>query len=227
VQAIREAADIIRYVLSGSSGGYQGQVFRLAEHVRVPYNLPEKPVPLLIGTWGRQLCAVAGEIADEVKVGGSANPDIVPVIQSYIRVGEEKAGRRIGSVRVVMGAVCVVDDDRERARQAARRAVALYLPVVTPLDPTVQVEPELIKRLENYVQRGELDEAATLISDDLLGCFAFSGNAHDLIDHAERLFAAGAGRVEFGTPHGLQSEHGIRILGEKVLPALRKWREGD
>jgi 5,10-methylenetetrahydromethanopterin reductase len=222
VQAIREAADIIRYMLSGSTGGYQGMVFTLAEHVRAAYPLPEQRVPLLIGTWGRQLCAVAGEIADEVKVGGSANPDIVPVIQSYIRVGEEKANRAVGTVGVVMGAVCVVDDDRELARQAARHAVALYLPVVAPLDPTVQVEPELIARLETHVQRGELRSAAALISDDLVNRFAFSGNAHDLIDHAERLFAAGAGRVEFGTPHGLQSEQGIRILGEKVLPALRK-----
>jgi 5,10-methylenetetrahydromethanopterin reductase len=224
IQAIREAADIIRYMLSGSTGGYQGEVFTLAEHVRAPYPLPEKPVPLLIGTWGKQLCAVGGEIADEVKVGGSANPDIVPVIQSYIRAGEEKASRPPGTVRVVMGAVCVADDDREQARQAARRAVALYLPVVAPLDPTVQAEPEIIARLEECVQQGELDEAAALIPDDLLNRFAFAGDAYDLIDHAERLFAAGAGRVEFGTPHGLQPEKGIRILGEKVLPALRKWR---
>jgi 5,10-methylenetetrahydromethanopterin reductase len=226
VQAVREAAEVIRYMLTGQTGGYQGEVYTLAEHVRAPYPLPEKPVPLLIGTWGRQLCAVAGELADEVKVGGSANPDILPAIQSYIRAGEDKANRPVGTVGIVMGAVCVVDDDREGARQAARRAVALYLPVVAPLDPTVQVEPELIARLESHVQRGDLDSAAGLISDDLLNRFAFSGNPPDLIDHAERLFAAGAGRVEFGTPHGLHSENGIRILGEKVLPALRKWRRG-
>ena len=35
------------------------------------------------------------------------------------------------------------------------------------------------------------------------------------------LFAAGAGRVEFGTPHGLSEESGLRLLGEAVLPHLR------
>ena len=42
------------------------------------------------------------------------------------------------------------------------------------------------------------------------------------IRQAEALFAAGARRVEFGTPHGLDPEEGIRLLGERVLPALGK-----
>src|SRR5690606_25761559 len=42
LQAIREAAEVIRYLLEGASGGYAGQVYRLAEHVRAPYPLPER-----------------------------------------------------------------------------------------------------------------------------------------------------------------------------------------
>ncbi|MCU0511248.1 MAG: LLM class flavin-dependent oxidoreductase [Anaerolineae bacterium] len=222
IQAVREAVEVVRYLLGGGEGGYQGQVYTLAPHVRAPYPLPAQPVPVLIGTWGRKLCAIAGEIADEVKIGGSANPDVVPVIQGYIAAGEQAAGRAPGSVRVVVGAVSVLDEDREQARQAARRAVALYLPVVAALDPTVLVEPELIDRLRRQVNAGELDEAARLISDALLDKFAFSGNATDLVEQASRLFAAGAGRVEFGTPHGLQPLAALRLLGEQVIPALRR-----
>jgi 5,10-methylenetetrahydromethanopterin reductase len=225
IQAIREAVEVIRYMLAGKTGGYLGQVFHLAEHVRAPYPLPDKPVPILIGSWGKQMCALGGEVADEVKVGGSANPDVVPAIQSYITVGEQIAHRPSGTVRVVLGAVSVIDEDREHARRVAKKSVALYLPVVAPLDPTVTVEPELIARLRDLNHRGEKEAAAALISDDLLDRFAFAGDADDMITHASRLFEAGAGRVEFGTPHGLPPETGIRILGEKVLPALRgMWR---
>ncbi|MEZ4668260.1 MAG: LLM class flavin-dependent oxidoreductase [Anaerolineae bacterium] len=221
IQAIRETIHIVRLLLSGQAGGYDGEIYKIAPHVRAPYPLPEKPIPIMIGSWGKKLCALAGELADEVKVGGSANPDMVAVIQSYIADGERQAGRSAGSTQVALGAVTVVDDDREAARQAARRAAVLYLPVVAPLDPTVQIEPELVERLRGHADSGEVEDGARLISDDLLDRFAFSGSAADLIAQAERCFAAGAGRIEFGTPHGIQPETGIRIIGEQVIPALR------
>jgi 5,10-methylenetetrahydromethanopterin reductase len=225
IQAIRETIQIVQKLLSGETGGYEGEMYKIAPHIRVSYPLPEKPVPIMIGSWGKKLCALAGELADEVKVGGSANPDVVAVMQGYITEGEQIAGRKPGSVSVVLGAVTVVDEDRAAARQAAREAAVLYLPVVLPLDPTVRVEPELVERLRGHSERGETQEGARLISDDLLDRFAFSGNAADLIGQAERCFAAGAGRIEFGTPHGLVAETGIRIMGEQVLPALRKIRQ--
>ena len=64
IQAIREAVEIVQYMLSGDTGGYVGEVYRLASHVRAPYPLPDAPVPIMIGTWGPKLCAVAGEIED-------------------------------------------------------------------------------------------------------------------------------------------------------------------
>jgi 5,10-methylenetetrahydromethanopterin reductase len=221
--AIREAVDIVRLLLTGQSGGYQGAVYRLAEHVQAPYPLPEHLPPIMIGTWGEKLAAIAGEIGNEVKVGGGANPDIVPIMQAFIAAGEQRAGRAGRSVGVVLGAVSVVDEDRQAARHLARREVALYLPIVAALDPTAAIEPELIARIETHVNRHEQEAAATLISDDLLDRFAFAGSPADLVAHCEACFAAGARRIEFGTPHGLSSQSGIRLLGEKVLPALQSY----
>ncbi len=215
LQAIREAADVIRYLLDGKTGGYEGEIYHLAPHVCAPYKLPNQPIPLLIGTWGRALGKLAGEIADEVKVGGSANPDFIPVIRRYIH--NDKVG-------ICLGAVTVIDDDRDLARETARRAVALYVQVVASLDPTVTIDPELTARLKEYLDRGEEADAARLISDDLLDRFAFAGDASDIIAHCEASFTAGATRIEFGTPHGLPSANGIKLLGEKVIPALRKSR---
>lgn len=223
IQAIRESIEVVRYLLAGRDDGYPGEVFSLAPGVRAPYPLPGAQIPILIGSWGKKLCAVAGELADEVKIGGSANPDVVPVIRGYIAAGEARSERTPGSVGVVVGAVSVCDEDREAARHAARRAVALYLPVVAPLDPTVQVDPELIARLRVLADRHAYDDAARLIPDDLLERFAFAGNPADLIRQAEALFAAGARRIEFGTPHGLHDpQTGIRLIGERVIPALKR-----
>jgi 5,10-methylenetetrahydromethanopterin reductase len=224
VQAVREAVAVVRYLLAGGTGGYSGEIFHLSQTVPAPYPIPESPVPVMIGTWGRQMCALAGEIADEVKVGGSANPALVPVIQSYIAVGERLVGRRVGTTSVVMGAVTVVDEDGAQARAVARRAVALYLPVVASLDPTLEVDPELIERLRVLVGRHDYDTAASFVADDLLERFAFCGTPADIIGQAAALFEAGCRRIEFGTPHGISAAAGIRLLGEKVLPPLlRQW----
>lgn len=220
--AIREAIDIVKLLLSGESAGYDGEVFQIAEHVKAPYPLPDEKIPILIGSWGKKLCAIAGELADEVKIGGSANPDVIPVITDYIAVGEAKAERELGSVGIVIGAVCVADNDREAARAEARRQVALYLPIVANLDPTVDIEPEFADRLGVYVNQGNWERASAMISDELLDKFAFSGNANDLIRQGNALFEAGANRIEYGTPHGLKPTEGLSIIGKTVLPELRR-----
>jgi len=221
IPAIREAIALIRHWLGGGAG-FEGEIYHLPPHSRALYPLPAQMPSFLIGTWGRKLAALAGEIADEVKVGGSANPDIVPYIANFIAEGERAAGRTVGNVGVVMGAVSVIDDDRNAARRAAKRAVALYLPVVAPLDLTVHIDPELLTRVRQYNEAKQYDDAARLISDELLERFAFAGDADDIIRQCERLFAAGARRIEFGTPHGIDhAETGIRLLGERVIPALR------
>ena len=40
-------------------------------------------VPLLIGTWGERTAAWAGTVAAELKIGGSANPELVPVMRGW------------------------------------------------------------------------------------------------------------------------------------------------
>ena len=58
------------------------------------------------------------------------------------------------------------------------------------------------------------------ISDEVLDRFAMAGTAEQVAEQAKALFDAGARRVEFGSPHGLTEEEGIRLLGERVLPRL-------
>jgi 5,10-methylenetetrahydromethanopterin reductase len=196
VSAIREAWEIVRRLLAGDESGFGGERFSLPRGSRLRY-VPRRPsVPLLVGTWSPRLAAFAGEAAQELKVGGSANPDVVPVLRQYI--GND-------DVRVVLGAVTVVDEDGERARSIARREVAMYLDVVAGLDPTFAVDAE---------------HPAHEIPDDVLDRFAFAGTPEQVAAHAEAVFEAGAGRIDFGTPHGVPERRGVELLCTQVLPRL-------
>lgn len=222
--AIRESIEATLRLLAGDNRGYAGKVFRLEPGVRLPYPVLRPRIPILVGTWGERLAAVAGELADEVKIGGCANPAMVPLMQHWIAVGERAAGRAEGSVGVVVGAVCLVHEDGRFAKQRVKRDLALYLPAVAGLDQTVQIDPELLRRIEMLVESQQVEQAAALISDDLLATFAFAGTPDEIVAHAQSIYDAGASRVEFGTPHGEPPANGIRLLGTRVLPGLRLQR---
>jgi 5,10-methylenetetrahydromethanopterin reductase len=221
VTAIREAAAVVGMLLAGDASGYRGELFTVVPGFRLRHELPRKQVPLLIGGWGERTVALAGEIAGELKVGGSANPSLVPLMLSRLADGAVRGGRPAGSTGVVLGAVTVVDDDGAAARERARSAVAMYFEVVAGLDPTVDRPDGLVDRIGRLLRAGDDRDAGRLIPDALLDRFAFSGTPDQVARQVRNIFDAGASRVEFGAPFGIDAERGLRLLGERVLPGFR------
>lgn len=222
VAHLREAVGHIRALLAGDGAGYDGELFPLEPGVRLRYPVRRSQPPVLLGSWGPLGIALAGRVADELKVGGTANPDLVPVIRERLAAGESAVDRPLGTVRLVFGAVTVVDADGAAARTAARREVAMYLDAVAELDPTVELPPDLLGRIRERLAEDDHAGAGRLVPDDVLDRFAFSGTPEQVAAQAQALVDAGVDRVEFGTPHGLRDEAvGIGLIGREVLPMLR------
>ena len=213
---LREAAAVIRALLSGDDAGLEGEFFPLMPGSRLRYDLPAESPRLLIGTWGAKTASWAGEVADELKIGGTVNPAMLPVMRNRLTTTDARGE----SVGLVVGAVCVVDEDAKAARALARREVAMYLAVVAELDPTVTLDPELVSDVRRLVAADDSEAAGRRIPDHVLDLFAFSGSPEQVAGQAQRLIDAGASRVEFGTPHGLSTRSGIELLGRGVLPLL-------
>lgn len=221
VAALREAMGCVRHLLRRSTAPLAGKHFPLAGGDSLRWPILRSDIPFLLGTWGEKTIHACIDQIAEVKVGGSANPDVVPHFRRTIDAAARLAERQGADIGIVVGAVCVVDEDGAAARALARREVALYLPIVAALDPTVQLDPALLDALRAAAARYDFAAAAGLISDDLLRRFAFAGTPAAVADQAADLFGAGADRVEFGTPHGLTPATGMHLLGTKVLPRLR------
>jgi len=134
VVAVREAWEIVRRLLAGDESGVDGERFSTPAGARLNYEVERREVPLLVGTWSPRLAAFAGEHARELKIGGSANPDLVPLLRE--RIGNDEVG-------IVLGAVTVVDEDGDRARALARERVGMYVDVVARHDPTQPREDDL------------------------------------------------------------------------------------
>jgi 5,10-methylenetetrahydromethanopterin reductase len=78
-----------------------------------------------------------------------------------------------------------------------------------------------LEGIKTAAARQDYEQVAAYISDELLCRLAFAGTPGEIVEQTAALFETGVQRVEFGTPHGLTAETGLRLLGERVLPALR------
>lgn len=216
VTALQEAFACVGHLLSQSPDPLAGEIFPVAGGDALRWPILRPQIPFLLGSWGPQTIRACAHLVQEIKIGGSANPDVLPLFRGYV----EAAGQDGAAMGMVIGAVTVVDADGAAARALARREVALYLPIVAELDPTISLDPELLTRMKAAAERYDFGAAAALISDQILDRFAFAGTPQQVAAQAHALFAAGADRIEFGTPHGLTPQSGLKLLGEQVLPAL-------
>lgn len=210
VNDMADAVEVITRLWAGDDSGYQGSRFGIAPGTRAAYPVLRERMPIMIGSWGPRLAEVASRVADEVKVGGSASSSMAVWMQDQT------------DVSVVLGAVSVVDEDRRKARALARREVAPYLDVVAELDPTFDVDPEALGALRAAMSIGDLERAASSVSDELLDLFAFAGSPDDVAQQVAALAQVGVHRVELGTPHGITSLSGVELIGKSVVPAVRE-----
>ena len=220
VRRLREAVDVVRRLFAGDDDGYRGEIFQVEPGVRLAYRPVRQDVDLLLGAWGPLGLSLAGELASQVKIGGSTNPALLPLAARALARGAGRARRSPGEVGLVCGAVTVVDDDGPTARRLARAEVATYLPVVAALDPAPGIDPAELAVIQRLVRAGDHDGAGRLVPDAVLDRFAFSGTPDHVAAQVEALFDAGATGVEFGTPHGITAARGIELLGRRVLPAV-------
>src|SRR5579875_1034582 len=220
VTALEECAEVVRRLLAGDTGGFEGARFRLDPGFRLQHPRVRPEVPFLVGTWGRVTARRVAGWADEIKIGGCANPAMVQRMQEWLQ--DTSAPGRGRRPRVVAGAVTVVDRDGAAARALARREAALYVDVVAGLDQTLELDGDWMERLRKTLAAGDPDAAGALIPGDVLQRFALCGTPDEVAAQAAGLYRAGAARVEFGHPHGTTSRGGIELLGREVLPRLER-----
>lgn len=205
---------LVRGAFLESIGERPAPLHRLREtirYIRQRFGNEQVP-PVYVGGFGPNILAMAGYLAVAgVKLGGSANPALA-----------ERAATLINNpdVEIVLGAVSVIDSDRQAARTLARTEVAKYLAVVGMLDPTLDGDER--ESLQQFMERFQAADprAGDAISDALLDRFALAGTADDALEALENMNGKAA-RFEFGTPHGLgERVEAIKYIGRAIIKEL-------
>ena len=240
LRTLREAITLIRQLWRGERASFAGQIYQLRAGAGFHFPVPERPLPIMLGTWGERGARLGGELAEEIKAGSLWSARYAQhlwqnIQQGIVRAGtsrpqearagtsrpqEERAGRATDACGLVLGPLTAIAEDRAAAEACARQTLVFYLPYLAPMPQFLGMEDELLLRISARQAAGDLAGAAALIPDATLGEFALFGTPQDVIADIERLAAeAPITRVEFGMPHGPDgSAAALRLLGERVLP---------
>ncbi|MHA2336542.1 MAG: LLM class flavin-dependent oxidoreductase [Candidatus Hodarchaeales archaeon] len=213
IRALKDAFACIKHLLSQNKDHFESDFFPLKGGTSLRWKLHRSNIPLLLGSWGPQTIKACKNYISELKLGGTANPAVVPWIRDILKSSD---------IDIVLGSVTVVDEDGDKARNLARKEVALYLPVIGKLDPTLSIPSDLLSSIAKATSKYNFKEASEYVDDKLLTKFTFSGTSQEIINQTIAIFESGANRVEFGTPHGLDQTKGIELLGKEVLPVIRE-----
>ena len=131
-------------------------------------------------------------MADELKIGGSANPELLPVVRGW-------AARRLcGSSSAASPSSTRTARGRASGHGPRWRRTSTSWPASTRRSSFATGEEPPLDR------------------------FAIAGTPEEVAARVIALWDAGADRVELGTPQGRTTREGVRLICERVLPLLRR-----
>ncbi|WP_051579751.1 LLM class flavin-dependent oxidoreductase [Pseudonocardia acaciae] len=214
----RSAITAIRALLAGDSPAAvpgSGSGWTELAHLRTG----AAPTPIYLGAMSPKMLAMAGELAD------GALPLLYPpehfaTAAEQIAGGASRAGRTLADLDLAACFWCSIDDDPDAAASVLAEKIAYYGASFAPyLLARAGLSVRDFDPIQAALAAGDVDGARSLVTPAMLG-LGIAGGADDVLARCRGLLAAGATHLSFGPPLGPDPERAVRVLGERVLPAL-------
>lgn len=189
------------------------------EHSVLRFPQPAGAVPVYVGGMAPKMLAMAGRLAD------GALPLLYPpehfvTARAQVHSGLAAAGRDPADFDLPACIWVSLSADRSAGRSALAEKLAYYGPSISPyLLAEVGLRPADFRPAAALAQRGRRAEAATMIDDRMLR-LGIAGDEADVVARCRSLRALGATHLSFGPPLGPDPLTAVRMLGERVMPAV-------
>jgi 5,10-methylenetetrahydromethanopterin reductase len=179
--AMRETITAVRALLADEHVTFDGEFVHL-DGVELDYVHQErrpKDVPIYLGATGMKMMELAGEIADGALLNYLVSPAYNRTALEHLERGARVAGRTLDDVDRPQLVVCSLDEDRDRALDAARLLVTQYLGQQPHIMAASGVPSELLEEIGRVMTwPATLDEvrrASKLVPDDVVQMITASG----------------------------------------------------
>ncbi len=225
VPTLRECIGVIRKLFAGEEVSSDHAAFKL-DKVKLEF-VPKNRIPIYIASTSPAAFALAGEVADGVIVGDTADPVVMRGIVNIVREAARNAGRDPQSVRVVAWVATLLTDDRDTVYEQLR------LPVVgraisTSARQTREcfgVSEENIALIKAALARKDVVISPQLVPDSLIEAMTLVGSAEAIIERIKALQDVGVDMIGCRMPAALTNrfpfEQNLQRIATEIIPQFR------
>ena len=206
LERTREYIEIIRTALSGERVDHQGPEFQL-RGFRLPFSPVQERIPMFVAALGPKNLALTGELTDGW-LPIWTHPEYLPGMIVELEAGATAGGRSIGDICVAPQVLCYVSrsaDETAEARSLLRAHMAYYIAGMGSYYRRLLQRygyVEECSRIQEAWTRREREEAASLVSVDMLDKITVYGDVEECRERLKILRARGADMPVIAFPHG-------------------------
>ena len=219
VERTRAAVAIVRALLRGATVTGEGP-YAWGDECSLRFQPLRPDPPIHVAGFGSELLRLAGEIGDGA-MPMATPPESVRTLISEVEAGAEAVGRDTGELELIACAWLSVSADGSGTDEPLRPMIATFAPYLgEDALASIGLTRAELAPLRALVESGRLDEAAAAVTPPMFD-LALSGTPDDVAARIAALSDAGVTHVSLGGPLGPDPREAIRLLGERILPALR------
>ena len=179
--AMREIVTSVRGLLANETVTFHGEHVHL-DGVELDYVYQErrpKDVPIYIGATGLKMMELTGEIADGVVLNYLVSPRYNAQAMEALARGAATAGRSVDDLDRPQLIVCSLDEDRQRALDAARLMITQYLGQQPHIMKASGVPDSLLDEIGQVLTwpatHEQVEAASRLVPDEIVQMLAAAG----------------------------------------------------
>jgi F420-dependent oxidoreductase-like protein len=207
LQRTREYVEVVRMALERRRVEYHGETLQLplpdgpGKALKLTIAPVQDRMPIYLAAIGPRNIALAGEIADGW-LPILLSPEHLPHLRALLEEGAARAGRTLDGFDIATTVGLSVDDDLDRARDAMRPNLALYVGGMG--SPERNFYNQLVRRygfedaareVQEHYMAGRRTEAMAALPDALIDQVTLAGPADRVLDRLRAYRDAGVGTV--------------------------------
>jgi len=199
IKAMREYCTVLQRLFKMENVTFDGEFVRVHDiRLDVVYGDPNSPrkIPIFIGATGWDMIELTGEIADGLLLNYLVSPEYNKKALNHLEKGAKKGRRNWQEIDRPQLIVCSLDEDADKALDAARPLVAQYLGQQPHIAKASGVSESLIEEVKSTLggwpaKPGGLEKAQPLIEDKLVRLITASGTAADCLKKVDEYKSTG------------------------------------